>query len=120
MTLGLAGSPKTVEVTLNVFSGMPDPVFVVHSNDDNYDAIVQKASEQSTKLPSVLGYKGFTIKEYHGSTVSRSSTVGRCTRPDFELLLLNTITGKVPKGEDQTIDNYLLNHAKLDIQNFTS
>ncbi|XP_052784378.1 uncharacterized protein LOC128220144 isoform X1 [Mya arenaria] len=113
--------PTTVEVELHVFSGRRDPVFVLHPNDNNYDVIVQKASEQSTTdWPSVLGYKGFTIKEFHESEVSRVSTVGRCTRVDFELLLLNSITGKVPKGDDQPISDSLLNYAKSDIDKCAS
>ncbi|WAR27660.1 hypothetical protein MAR_013364 [Mya arenaria] len=112
--------PTTVEVTLNVFSGRPDPDVVLQPNDDNYDVIVLNAGQQSTDLPPVMGYKGFTIMEYHGLTLSRTSTVGRCTRPDFELLLLNSITGKVPKGDDQPISDSLLNYARSDIENCAS
>ena len=52
-----------IEVTLSIFSGLPDPSFTVLNTNPNFTSILAAVGHhESTQPPSLLGYRGFQVR----------------------------------------------------------
>lgn len=86
-------SPQVLEVTLAVFSGVPDPQWKINPNSLYYQQIQNLYTTAKTlkyiyfpeQIPAQLGYKGFLVKE--GSRSTKSLIVGPNTTQLQNLLL---------------------------------
>jgi len=59
-----------LKIALHVFSGRPTPVWTLNPGDAGYDVIIQEINtRESTDLPSILGYAGFTVVTNSGDNV---------------------------------------------------
>lgn len=91
--VGMA-SPQVLEVTLVVFSGVPDPQWNITQNSLYYQRIRNLYTTAKTlkytyfpeQIPAQLGYKGFLIKEV-GSRSTESLILGPNTEQLQNLLL---------------------------------
>ncbi|XP_031569221.1 uncharacterized protein LOC116303760 [Actinia tenebrosa] len=93
-------SPEALNVTLAVFSGVPDPQWLVTPNAFNYQKIKQlygtaktsRATYLLEQMPAKLGYKGFLIRE--NGQDQATLILGPATKELQEQLLKSIPVGK--------------------------
>ncbi|KAH3814614.1 hypothetical protein DPMN_143119 [Dreissena polymorpha] len=110
--LPVASASWTIEVTLHVFSGTPDPEYVIPRNTKSYDVILKAIGDTSTPLGERLGYNGFTV------TLIREAsrwTVGWCTRPVVELRILAAVSAMTPSGHQHPLQAGVIDYVKESI-----
>ncbi|KAH3814301.1 hypothetical protein DPMN_142797 [Dreissena polymorpha] len=110
--LPVASASWTIEVTLHVFSGKPDPEYVIPRNTKSYDVILKAIGDTSTPLGERLGYNGFTV------TLIREAsrwTVGWCTRPVVELRILAAVSAMTPRGHQHPLQAGVIDYVKESI-----
>ncbi|XP_053403868.1 uncharacterized protein LOC123554488 isoform X2 [Mercenaria mercenaria] len=116
-TAYLADGECYLRVTLHLFSGRPPPQWDIGRQNRNFDRILSEVTgHNSTALAPILGYSGFTVEEFGDGVLRRSLDVGRCTRPEFELLLLETVEDMPPVGASQPLRNSTLQYVREPIQ----
>lgn len=78
-------------VCLHVFSGLQDPQWKVHGTDPWFAAISDLLRNHINKeLPSILGYKGYTVELVRGNHTVREYTIAKKQSVELEKLLLET------------------------------
>jgi hypothetical protein len=100
--------PARVEVELDIFSGMPNPTWVL--TDAEADSFVERLAAvpraAATELSGNLGYRGFIVQVTQGT--------------DTELIRIQTGTVHITKGatnvyghdKDRELERWLLNTGK--------
>ncbi|KAH3813236.1 hypothetical protein DPMN_141688 [Dreissena polymorpha] len=105
----------TLDVTLHVFSGTPDPEWVIPRNTSSYDVILKAIGDTSTPLGERLGYNGFTVTLIRGDLQASRWTVGWCTRPEEELRLLAAVSAMTPRGDQHPLQAGVIDYVKESI-----
>ncbi|XP_052218515.1 uncharacterized protein LOC127836099 [Dreissena polymorpha] len=105
----------TIEVTLHVFSGKPDPEYVIPRNTKSYDVILKAIGDTSTPLGERLGYNGFTVTLIRGDSEASRWTVGWCTRPVVELRILAAVSAMTPRGHQHPLQAGVIDYVKESI-----
>lgn len=78
-------------VCLHVFSGVQDPQWKVHGTDPRFAAISDLLRNHINKdLPSILGYKGYTVEVVRDNQTVGEYTVAKKQSVELEKLLLET------------------------------
>jgi hypothetical protein len=113
MTGGNESMPARVEVELDIFSGMPNPTWVLTSAEaDNFVKQFTAASPTSaTELSGNLGYRGFIVQVTEGTNT--------------QLIRIQNGTVHITKGativysydKDRELERWLLNTGKPHLKN---
>jgi hypothetical protein len=101
-----------LEVTIHVFSGRPNPVFVISDEEKlkEFEELVNKSKvhegfDKSTVIPSILGYNGIVVKPVGEVTVLS----------DLEMLAVyhGTIEKKTKSvdGKDEVVTTFLVDEG---------
>ena len=100
------------KVTIDVFSGVPNPVFTLEPSEvaevqarlDSAPLVRPMASANETIIPARLGYRGMHIKASAGDRVIEDTEISEGT-------ILRRTTGAVYDGKSVNLEGYLLSLA---------
>lgn len=91
-------------ICLHIYSGVPDPQWEVHRDSPNFPAIANLLTNHvNTELPSILGYKGYSVDLIRGGQCIQHYSIGKKKLVDLERLLLET----APEETKQKVGQYV-------------
>ncbi|KAH3711548.1 uncharacterized protein LOC127858699 [Dreissena polymorpha] len=110
---GGTGNTWHIHVTMHVFSGRPDPSWLIPDTHGSYDSFLSRMKRfPNADIPTRLGYRGFTLVHVPPGerlTSGQLFNVSVTSFPDWEMELLATSAGNEQRGG---VDEYLRDHSK--------